>query len=182
VYFPYLPQGRAYFAVIDVEAIVLQASRNNNTINIVEQVAIVLIDQWGREAFGAKYMVYQPMDTLQIASSYRVDIDIVNKSSDAYKRITGDNPVHRDLRRYEKWSTVRKRIMQLCRDYALVVYAKGISLENSVFYGELDFHDLAWYNCPKFPLALHDPLVECRFFAQYIPETNPRPFYVFQSS
>lgn len=173
---PILPLGKAYFAVIDVEALVLH---HTNTINIVEQVAIVFIDQWGREALGEKHMVYQPMDNAQISRSYGIELEEVNRSSEAYHRITGDNPVHRDIKKYERWANVRKRVLQLCRDYALLVYAKGIVLENSVFYGEIEFHDLAWYGCPKYPLALHDPLQECRFFAQYIPETYPKPFYIF---
>lgn len=140
-----------------------------------------MIDQRGREVLGEKHMIYQPMDNGQISRAYGVPLENVKASSDAYQRITGDNHVHRDPGRYEMWTTVRKRILRLCRNYALLVYAKGISLENAVFYGELDFHDLAWWGCPKFPLALHDPLQECRFFAQWIPETYPKPFYIFQA-
>lgn len=171
--------GKAYFAVIDVEALIMYSTRSSNAINIVEQVAIVLIDQYGREVLGEKHMIYQPMDNEQLASSYGISLEAVKKSSDAYTRITGDYPVHRDPKKYEKWSDVRKRVLHLCREYALIVYAKGITLENSVFYGEIEFHDLAWYGCPKYPLPLHDPLQECRFFAQYIPETYPRPYYIF---
>ena len=140
---------------------------------------MILIDQWGREVLAEKHMIYQPLDTLQVAAAYNVKLDEVKRSSDAYKRITADDPVHKDVRRYERWSDVRKRVRGICHDYAMRVYAKGMTLENSVFYGELELYDLEDYNCPKFPFPIHDPLQECRFFAQFVPDIYPRPFYVF---
>ena len=178
-YWPQLPFGKAYFAVIDVEAVIIHPMKGGAPVNVVEQVAIVLIDNWGREVLGEKHMVYQPMDNLQLAAAYGATLADVKKSSEAYNRITGDGFIHKDVRRYERWSNVRKRVMKLCRDHALLVYAKGIALETAVFYGELEFQDLAWTGCPRYPLALHDPLQECRFFAQYIPETMVQPFYIF---
>lgn len=160
-----LPGGKSYYAVIDVEALIL-----GNVINIVEQIAFVLYDINGIEVWAEKHMIYQPKSLETLSKEYGVDWSIVKASSDAYTRITGDNPLHADCRVYNKWPLVRRHIQRACRDHAAVVYAKGPALETSVFYGEINFLDLAWFGCPKYPIPLHDPLMECRYFAQYIPE------------
>ena len=168
----YLPGGRSYFAVIDVEALVM------DRIDVVEQVAIVLVDLFGREVLGEKHMIYQPLDSGGLSRSYGVGIDNVQKAIDGYRKVTRDDYIHRDPFAYERWGPVRKRLTQICRDYAVAVYAKGIALEYRVFYGELPFWDLAWWSAPKYPGEVHDPLCECRFFSQYIPDLIRNPVYI----
>lgn len=162
--------GKCYYAVIDVEALVI-----GNVINIVEQVAFVLYSIDGFEVWAEKHMIAQPHDAATISRIYRVDIEMVNRSVAAYKRITEDEPVHPPNKAgYEKWCDVRRHIKHACRDHAAVVYAKGPALESSVFYRDIEFRDLADYGCPKYPLMPHDPLAECRYFAQFIPEIRSR--------
>jgi len=166
-----LPGGRIYYAVIDVEALIL-----GNVINIVEQVAFVLYSLDGAEVWAEKHMIYQPHTGEALSRMYGVDMEIVQRSVDAYKRITGDEPVHSNMRTFERWSDVRRHIQKACHDHASTVYAKGTSLEASVFYGTIEFQDLAWFGCPRYPLPLHDPLKECRFFAQWIPEIRNQAY------
>jgi hypothetical protein len=170
---PYLPDGRSYYAVIDVEALVM------GRVDVVLQAAIVVVDAFGREMLGEKHMVYQPLNAEQLAASYNLDRAIVDRGVYGYELVTHDNYVHADPNRFERWGAVRKRIQQICQRYALVVYAKGIELEYRVFYGELPFYDLAWYGCPKYPLPVHDPLMECRYFSSWIPDLISRPVYLF---
>ena len=169
---PELPLGRAYYAVIDVEALVF------GRVDIVEQVAIVLVDMFGREVLGEKHMIYQAMTSHQLAESYSLDPQNVQRGIQGYEMITHDGYMHNDPSTYERWGTVRKRIMQICQRYAVAVYAKGIALEYRVFYGELPFFDLAWWGAPKYPHEVHDPLSECRFFSQFIPDLIRRPVYL----
>lgn len=160
-----LPNGKSYYAVIDVEALIL-----GDVINIVEQIAFVLYNINGVEVWAEKHMIYQPNNVDSLSKMYGVSRETVQKSVDAYSRITQDDPVHANSKVFSRWSNVRKHIQRACRDHAAVVYAKGPALEASVFYGTIEFLDLAWWGCPKYPLAVHDPLLECRFFAQFIPE------------
>ena len=169
---PQLTGGRAYFAVIDVEALVM------GKMDIVEQVAIVLVDVFGKEVLGEKHMIFQPMNAEQLAQSYHLDPHIVQKGIDGYTLVTRDNYVHDNPYVFERWGPVRKRIVNICQRYAMAVYAKGIALEYRVFYGELPFWDLAWWGAPKYPGDVHDPLNECRFFSQYIPDLVRRPTYI----
>lgn len=169
---PQLPNGKAYFAVIDVEALVM------GKMDIVEQVAIVLVDIYGQEVLGEKHMIYQPLNASQLAHSYGMDQQIVQKAIDGYALVTHDNYIHDNPYSYERWGSVRRRINSICQQYAVAVYAKGIALEYRVFYGELPFWDLAWWACPRYPGEVHDPLCECRFFSQYIPDLIRRPVYV----
>ncbi|MDR3540720.1 MAG: hypothetical protein P4L69_07080 [Desulfosporosinus sp.] len=161
--------GKVYYAVIDVEALIL-----GKVINIVEQVAFVLYSIDGAEVWAEKHMIYQPHTGEELSRMYGVDLETVQQSVNAYKRITGDEPVHSNPRIFERWSDVRRHIQKACHDHTATVYAKGISLETSVFYGTITFQDLAWFGCPRYPLPLHDPLKECRFFAQFIPEIRNR--------
>lgn len=163
---PALDPTKPYYAVIDVEALVL-----GSVINVVEQIAFVLYDIDGTEAWSEKHIIFQPHGVADLSKMYGVPRQTVQRSVDAYTRITGDaNPVHSNPRIHPKWCHIRRHILKACRDHAAAVYAKGTQLENSVFYGTINFLDLAWWGCPKYPLAVHDPLLECRFFAQFIPE------------
>lgn len=169
---PELPNGKVYYAVIDVEALVM------GKVDIVEQVAVVLVDMYGQEVLGEKHMIYQPLNAAQLAKSYSIDQQAVQKAIDGYALVTRDNYVHDNPYSAERWGVVRKRIVSMCQRYAVAVYAKGIALEYRVFYGELPFWDLAWWGCAKYPHAVHDPLNECRFFSQYIPDLIRRPVYL----
>jgi len=153
------------YAVVDVEAIVVPG-----IINIVEQIAYVLCDQNGMEVLAEKYFVYQPKSESDIAAEYGIPLEVVRKSADAYRSITGDEPIHSDKSKYTEWAVVKRHILEILKERAYLIYAKGINLENSVFNGELPLRDLAWWGVPKYPYQVHDPLDECRFFSKYIPE------------
>lgn len=169
---PTLPKGKTYYAVIDIEALVLGVA------DVIEQVGIVLVDIYGEEALGEKHMVFQPMDARKLAIVYGTDIQTVERAVEGYERITQDSYIHGDRRATELWGYVRERIVQICQLYAVAVYAKGMALESRVFYGDLFFSDLAWWGACKYPNPVHDPLSECRFFAQFIPDLIRRPVYV----
>jgi hypothetical protein len=169
--YPRLPFKNAYYAVIDIEALVLKATQTR-VVNIVEQAAIILVDINGYEVFAAKYMIYQPKDLMEISNEYTIPYKTVVGSALAYTTITADNYLHNNKNNYLEWFAIRNHIKRICKDYAAKVYAKGTLLENSVFYGEIVFHDLAMWGCPRFPYEIHDPLAECRYFARYIPELN----------
>ena len=169
---PILPNGKNYFIVIDVEALVTKKT------DVVEQLAIVVVDMYGQEVLGEKHMIYQPMNSAKLAQSYKLDQQEVQKAIDGYTLVTRDNYIHDNPYKYKRWGPVRKRVITICQLYAIAVYAKGISLEYRVFYGELPFWDLAWWGCPKYPGEVHDPLSECRFFSQYIPDLIRRPVYI----
>lgn len=166
-------RNNLYYAVVDVEAIVLPKN-----INLVEQAAIVIVDMWGYEVLAEKFMVYQPLSCTQIVERYKLPLHAVMKSISGYRKVTGDDPIHADESAYHQWNFVRNRILGLCREYASSIYAKGITLENKVFYGELPLKDLNWWGTPKFPWPLHDPLAECRFFAHFIPEIIHTKYYI----
>lgn len=170
---PYLPLGRSYYAVIDVEALVM------GHVDVVLQAAIVVVDAYGCEALAEKHMVYQPLTAPQLEASYKLEPSIVDRGIRGYETITQDSYIHADSTRYARWGAVRKRLQQICQRYAVVVYAKGIDLEYRVFYGELPFYDLAWYGATKYPLPVHDPLMECRYFVQFIPDLIRQPVYLF---
>ena len=169
---PELVDGKSHFAVIDVEALVM------GKMDIVEQVAIILVNMYGREVLAEKHMIYQPMNAEQLVQAYDLEPQVVQRGIDGYMLVTHDNYVHDNPYSYERWGTVRKRVVHICQMYALAVYAKGIALEYRVFYGELPFLDLVWWGAKKYPGEVHDPLLECRFFAQYIPDLIKGPVYV----
>lgn len=171
---PQLPLGRSYYAVIDVEALVTPK------VDIVEQVGFVLVDALGREVLGEKHMIFQPFNADQIARRYAMNPAEVYRAVAGYRLVTRDNYVHDypQLYGYKQWGPVRKRITQICRQYAAATFAKGMELEYRVFFGEIPFLDLAWWGAPKYPNEIHDPLSECRFFSQFIPDLQNRPVYI----
>lgn len=164
--------GNMFYAVVDVEALIL-----GNVINIVEQIAFVLYNLDGVEVWAEKHMIEQPLNGDELSRKYGVDREIVQRSLDAYERITKDNHIHPKNSGYEKWATVRNHIKKAFTDHAAKVYAKGPALEISVFYNSVTIDDLALYGCPKYPGKVHDPLNECRYFAQFIPEIQDNRVY-----
>lgn len=158
--------GEPAYAVIDVEALIL-----GPVVRVVEQVGVVLLSaSTGQEIMGEKHIVYQPHDSAHLCWWYRQPPEVVEYAVSAYRRITGDEPVHNDPMVHPTWSAVRTRLRKILRRRAIKVYAKGAALERTVFGRAFEIDDLEYYGCPKYPLAVHDPLEECRFFAQYIPE------------
>lgn len=158
--------GEPGYAVIDVEALIL-----GPVMRIVEQVGFVLISSsTGKEIMGEKHIVYQPYDDHSLAAQYGQPQEIVDYASSAYRRITGDNPIHDDPSRHPTWCAVKTRLRKILRRRAIKVYAKGAALERTVFGKAFPIYDLEWTGCPKYPEPIHDPLEECRFFANYIPE------------
>jgi hypothetical protein len=174
------------YAVVDVEALLL-----GPVVRVVEQVGFVLISaETGAEVLGEKHIIYQPYDTAGLCAHYGQPLPVVEWAVSAYKRITGDDPVHTDPGQNPSWSAVRTRIRKICRRRAIKVYAKGAALERTVFSGAFEIADLEWCvdcvrklnfhllcrtGCPKYPGLIHDPLCECRYFAQFIPELMPPP-------
>lgn len=158
--------GEPGYAVIDVEALIL-----GPRVRVVEQVAFVLMSSaTGREILSEKHMVLQQDDLKELCNHYSQKLDVVNNAVLAYRRITGDDPVHADPMIHPSWSAVKNRVRKILRHRAIKVYAKGAALERTVFGYSIEIDDLENYGCPKYPLAIHDPLEECRFFSRYIPE------------
>lgn len=157
--------GDIGYAVIDVEALIL------GPVKVVEQVACVIISAATcQEIFAEKHMVYQPFGPDGLVTHYGQPMSVVQKAIDGYTYITRDDPVHNDPMIHPTWSAVRNRIRKILRRRAIRIYAKGASLERTVFGSTLDICDLEWTGCPRYPEPVHDPLLECRFFSQYIPE------------
>lgn len=157
--------GEIGYAVIDVEALML------GPVKVVEQVACILLAaSTGCEVFAEKHMVYQPFDAAGLCAHYGQPPEVVKRAIDGYILVTRDNPVHNDPRINPSWSAVRNRIRKILRRRAIKVYAKGAALERTVFGTSMEIQDLEWYGCEKYPLPVHDPLLECRFFAKFIPE------------
>lgn len=169
-----LPPDRLYYAVVDAEALVFVCGPRQRTINIVEQLAFVLYDDDGQEVWAEKHLIYQPHGVKDISEMYGAELGEVQRSVDAYRMITGDDPVHSDLRVHERWAPVRRHVLRALQFHALRVYAKGPALESSILYNTVPIFDLAMFGCPRYPLPVHDPLLECRFFAYYIPEVRAR--------
>lgn len=157
--------GEIGYAVIDVEALML------GPVKVVEQVACVIVSAaTGKEIFAEKHMVYQPHNAEGLVRHYGQPMEVVQRAIDGYVMITHDDPVHENPMIHPTWSAVRNRIRKILRRRAIRIYAKGASLERTVFGSSLEISDLEWYGCPKYPEAVHDPLLECRFFAKHIPE------------
>ncbi len=160
--------GETGYAVIDVEALILGPK-----VRVVEQVGFVLISaKTGLEILGEKFLVFQPMDANALSMYYRQPRQVVDYAINAYGRITGDDYIHNDPNLHPIWGAVKTRIRKIINRRAIKVYAKGAALERTVFSNAFDLLDLEWYGCPKYPLAVHDPLEECRFFSSYIPELS----------
>jgi hypothetical protein len=161
--------GEIGYAVVDVEALML------GPVKVVEQVACVIMSAaTGKEIFGEKHIVYQPFNAEGLLNHYGQPPEVVQKAIDGYTHVTHDDPVHDDPLIHPTWSAVRNRIRKILRRRAIKVYAKGASLERTVFGSTLEIQDLEWWGCPKYPEAVHDPLLECRFFAKYIPEITAK--------
>lgn len=158
--------GEPGYAVIDVEALIL-----GPIVRVVEQVGVVLVSaSTGEEIFGEKHIVFQPYDETHLSWWYQQPPEVVRYASFAYRRITGDDPLHADPMMHPSWCAVRTRLRKILRRRAIKVYAKGAALERTVFGRSFEIDDLEDTGCPKYPEAIHDPLEECRFFARYIPE------------
>jgi hypothetical protein len=161
--------GEIGYAVIDVEALML------GPVKVVEQIACIIVSAAsGSEVFAEKHVVFQPFNKEGLVAHYGQPLDLVQRAIDGYVKVTGDDPVHDNPRDHPPWSAVRNRLRKILRRRAIKIYAKGAALERTVFGSTLDIQDLEWYGCPKYPLEIHDPLAECRFFAQYIPELSSR--------
>jgi hypothetical protein len=158
--------GEIGYAVIDVEALIL-----GPVVRVVEQIAFVIMSAaTGEEVLAEKYMIYQPYDISDLCYRYNQPFHVVSNSVMAYRRITGDEPVHADVQAHFPWNAVKNRIRKILRRRAIKVYAKGAALERTVFSNTLTIADLEDTQCPKYPYSPHDPLAECRFFADYVPE------------
>ena len=153
------------YAVVDVEALVMRQ------VDIVEQVALIIVNENGVELLAEKHMVYQPFNILQLHQIYGIDLRIIETAVQGYQMVTGDYFIHPFIQLHERWNEVRRRIGNLCKTTVDAVFAKGTALECRVFYKEFPIIDLACYGVPKYPKELlHDPLAECRYFGSFLPQ------------
>jgi hypothetical protein len=152
--------------VVDLEALVF-ASRRAPC--VAEQAAYVIVDAAGREVEAAHFVVLQDRDADTLAAAYGLPRREVAAAVDAYCRITGDADAVHIGAGAVPWRDVR-RCLEAAAGRAGIVYAKGAELERRLL-PELRarLYDLEWFGCPRFPHKPHDPLAECRFFAQYVP-------------
>lgn len=151
--------------VIDVEALVLGSIGKY----IVEQVAYVVVDGYGKEMTSCKCIIYQPLNAHELVSAIGCSFDDVSTAIYHYKRITRDaSYIHADIS-FPDWDTMKDIITFTQRRFNATVYAKGAKMESQLFHDSFHVHELAAYGCPKYPHQVHDPLSECFFFAQYLP-------------
>lgn len=163
--------GEMGYLVIDVEAILLGPQRC-----VVEQLGLALRScDTGNLILAERFTIYQPNNINTIARLYGVPRDLVAKSVAAYKMVTGDNYVHDDCENHFRWSKVKGHVLHMIKNRVIKTYAKGAALERMVMGNSVIIDDLEWFNCPKYPLAIHDPMEECIFFADFIPELLPPP-------
>jgi hypothetical protein len=150
--------------VIDVEAVVIQ----DHKVNILEQIGFVLINERGNEIMSGKFLIRQLDDKYHISKKYKIPLHKVERSIYFYEKITRDGYIHIGNDFFPQKQAI-KEIIRLSTNMANVTYAKGCKLENEIFQNAIQFTDLEWYNCPKYPYEIHDPLLECRFFSKFIP-------------
>lgn len=163
--------GEMGYLVVDVEALIL-----GPRFSVVEQLGLILrSNTTGEELLAEKFFIYQPLDTIGITRKYQCPFQVANYAVNAYRMVTGDNPIHANKRDHFKWSRVRSHVLRLIRNRVIKTYAKGAALERMVLGNKIYIDDLEWFQCPRYPLNLHDPLEECRFFASFIPELMPSP-------
>lgn len=151
-----------------MEAIVLPGA------DIVEQVGFVHLDVFNNEIFGYKFIVTQQLAVLDIAARYGLSAEVVKRACANYSKITADSIIHNEGHR---WCDVRSYIAQLCGDPYVCAFAKGAALERRLFGRYFPIYELEDFQCPKYPLPIHDPLEECRFFARntFIPSITYSP-------
>lgn len=156
-------QAKSYYAVIDAEALVFGPPYTN----IAEQLAVVFYDRNGTERWAEHHIVHQPFTEAGLRDVYCIPGPLVCRAISGYYKVTGDHFIHTGGVR---WRDVRAHIISECNVFAIKIYAKGPQLENALFGGALRVEDLAPFGCPKYPRKVHNPLEECRFFSQWIPE------------
>lgn len=162
--------GDRGYVVVDAEALIFGKHV------VVEQIAFVLISsQTGREILAEKHIVHQPFNYLQLANKFRVPMETVIKAIQGYTYITHDMMyIHDDYNTSCPWRAIRGRLQKIFKNRAIKIYAKGKELEQRLLGPKYVVEELSQYDCPKYPYMPHDPLTECRFFAQYIPEIKTK--------
>lgn len=151
--------------VIDVEALVLGSIGKY----VVEQVAYVVVNGYGKEMTSCKCTIFQPLNAKELVSAIGCSFEEVSTAIYHYKRITRDaSYIHADVS-FPDWDTMKDIITLTQRRFNATVYAKGAKMESQLFCDSFHVHELALYGCPKYPQPVHDPLSECFFFAQYLP-------------
>lgn len=151
--------------VIDVEAIVLPQER----VYILEQIGYVMVDHVGVEFLRGKFFVKQPFTDGELSKQHKVAPGRMKHAINAYEIITCDRYIHTHPHCMDA-STAIQRVIDLYRMYDAKAYAKNPTLERQFFEPHVKFDDLELYGCPKYPIRPHDPMLECVFFATYIPE------------
>ena len=157
-----LPCERGYM-VIDFEAVL--AGR----LYFAEQAALYLVAPDGRVLLSEHYMIYQPLNEAALVRRFPNLRGAIARGVTAYVRITADEPVHDNVELHCDWTRVRRRVCRVAQHCALGVYAKGPELESRMTNDAFPITDLAAHGCPRYPHYPHDPLLECRFFALYVP-------------
>jgi len=162
------PNAKLYM-VVDVEALVFNITKQF----VLEQIGFCVIDDAKNIIMSCKIIVFQPHSSTQLSDLMHADIREVNRSIYFYQKITGgDSYIHNKSYHMPK-DKAMSIVVDTARTTNATVFAKGRTLESKVFGDSISFVDLEWYNCPKYPLAVHDPLQECIFFANFVPVDDP---------
>jgi hypothetical protein len=159
--------GEKGYAVVDVEALMFEKN-----FRLVEQIAFVVVSPkpYRKLLIAEKHYIYQPYDFSQLCIRYNQNPNVVMNAINAYMYITHDNYIHDMPVIHPPWNAVRTRITKILSGRSIKIYAKGAQLERTVLPRGIDIYDLNDFGCPKFPDKIHDPLAECLFFSNYIPE------------
>jgi hypothetical protein len=153
------------YIVIDVEAITLPREE----VYVLEQVGYHATDLEGATTSSGKFYVRQPLTADELVAKHKVAPNRMRRAIQAYEEITGDAFLHSDPHDLEPEFVVRL-VTQFCEKKRLKAYAKNPTLERQFFADGIEFFDLEESGCPKYPLRPHDPMLECAFFAVFIPE------------
>jgi hypothetical protein len=106
-----------------------------------------------------------------LAQRYKITKPEIEKAIYGYQLVTGDDYIHPDGIPYYK---ARSIVLDLIRRYGATVWAKGATLERRVFGSVFNIYDLEDFGCPKYPYGYnHNPLNECMYFAQFVPQALP---------
>jgi hypothetical protein len=174
------------YMLVDIEALVMHPM--SQWTPVVEKAAYLIIDANCNHVYSAQMNILQPCDVNAImAQLKREDTMMADMTPEKAEirmwnlRQTVDTAIRNYVNcTYDEtyihegsdaipWTIARAHIIDMSRKFATAIYVKGAALENRLFAGDLRLVDLNWYGCPRYPYKPHEPLAECRFFANFVP-------------
>jgi hypothetical protein len=157
-------ENRNAHAIIDVEALITRK------IIIIEQIGIVVVSEDASIVYEEHHIIVkQPLTIEQLETRFDIPKQQLYHAIYGYNLVTGDNYIHNVGM---SWRSAKAIVIKIIKQYNAIAWAKGADLERKIFEKDLVIYDLADFGCPKYPWKIHNPLNECRYFAQFIPKIN----------